>query len=147
MCSLKSRGGLTHGRGLSESVRHQWVFTMPICASIHDAMTLRTQKKLHTSKQHVDLGSARKYRDRTDLDKLLDWFDDHNPFICNSSDLCSLLTGLTAKEEDGVNCDITEEVGFKLQSNIDSVSYNGAKIKRSEQIKTLQDLQPGVRVG
>ena len=30
---------------------------------------------------------------------------------------------------------------------MDSVSYNGAKIKRSEQIKTLQDLQPGVRVG
>ena len=26
MCSLKSRGGLTHGRGLSESVRQQWVF-------------------------------------------------------------------------------------------------------------------------
>ena len=147
MSSLKSRGGLTHGRGLIESVRHQWVFTMPICASIHDAMTLRTQKKLRTSEQHVDLSSARKDRDHTDLDKLLDWFDDHNPFFCNSSDLCSLSTGLTAEEEDGVNCDITEEVGFKLQSNMDIMSYNGAKIKRSEQIKTLQDLQPGVRVG
>ena len=51
---------------------------------------------------------------------------------------------MTAKEEDGVNCDITEKVGFRLQSKIDS--YNGAKIKRSEQIKTLQDPQPGVRV-
>jgi len=30
---------------------------------------------------------------------------------------------------------------------MDSVSYNGTKIKQSEQIKTLQDLQPGVRVG
>jgi hypothetical protein len=147
MCSLKSRGGLTHGRGLRESVRHQWVFTLPICAAIHDAMTIRSQKKIRTSEQHVDLSSARKGRDLTDLDKLLDWFDDHNPFVCNSSDLSSMSTGLTAEEGDGVNCDITEEVGSKLQSKMDSVSYNGAKIKRSEQIKTLQDLQPGVRVG
>ena len=30
---------------------------------------------------------------------------------------------------------------------MDSVSYNGTKNKRYEQMKTLQDLQPGVRVG
>ena len=147
MCSLKSRGGLTHGRGLTESVRQQWVFTLPICAAIHDAMTLRSQKKLRTSEQHEDFSSARKDRDMSDLNRLLDWFETHNPFVSNSSELHSLSTGLTAVEGGGVNCDAAEEVVFNLQSNMDYVSYNEAKLKRSEQIKTLQDLQPGVKAG
>ena len=33
MRSLKSRGGLTRGRG-TESVRHQWVYTMHACATV-----------------------------------------------------------------------------------------------------------------
>ena len=28
MASMKSRGGLTHGRGLTDSVRNQWVHTI-----------------------------------------------------------------------------------------------------------------------
>ena len=67
MCSLKSRGGLTHGRGLTESVRHHWVFILPICVAIHDAMTTRSQTKIRTSEQHVDLSSAQKDRDLADL--------------------------------------------------------------------------------
>ena len=54
--------------------------------------------------------SARKDRDLADLDKLLDWFHDHNPCVCNSDDLHSLSTGLTSEKGDAINCDIAEEV-------------------------------------
>ena len=37
--SLKSRGGLTRGRGMTESVRQQWLYSTQACAEIHDAMT------------------------------------------------------------------------------------------------------------
>ena len=52
MRSLKSRGGLTRGRGMTEIVRQQWVYSMHTCAAIHDAMTSLTGKHHTTSHQH-----------------------------------------------------------------------------------------------
>ena len=37
MRSLKSRGGITRGRGISESVRITWIGTIHHCANVHDA--------------------------------------------------------------------------------------------------------------
>ena len=51
MRSIKSRGGLTRGRGFTESTRHQWVHT----AVIHEAMTSTTKSTLGNSEQHVEL--------------------------------------------------------------------------------------------
>ena len=48
MRSLESRGGLTRGRGMTESVRKLWVYSMHACAAIHDAMTSLTGKH-HTT--------------------------------------------------------------------------------------------------
>ena len=49
---LKSRGGLTRGRGMTESVRQQWVYSMHACAAIRDAMTSLTGKHHTPSHQH-----------------------------------------------------------------------------------------------
>jgi hypothetical protein len=46
MRSLKSRGGLTRGRGVTESVRVMWINSMHRCAGVHDAMTTVTGLKL-----------------------------------------------------------------------------------------------------
>ena len=37
--SLKSRGGLTRGRCMTESVQQQWWYSTQACAAIHYAMT------------------------------------------------------------------------------------------------------------
>jgi len=42
MKSLKSQGGLTHGRGMSESVRLTSVKTMHKCATMHSAIASLT---------------------------------------------------------------------------------------------------------
>ena len=39
MRSIKSRGGLTRGRGMSENVRHLWVLSLNTVTSVHQAMT------------------------------------------------------------------------------------------------------------
>ncbi len=57
MKSLKSRGGLTRGRCMTESVRHYWIYSMHKCASVRDAMCTLTQLQHITSEQHVELGS------------------------------------------------------------------------------------------
>ena len=59
MRSLKSRGGLTVGRGMSESVRHQWVLSLNSSAHIHDAMVQLTGSVYESSEQHQELGRSR----------------------------------------------------------------------------------------
>ena len=50
--SLKSRGGLTRGRGRTASVRQEWLFSTQACAAIHDAMTSLS------GKHHITIYSA-----------------------------------------------------------------------------------------
>ena len=70
MRSIKSRGGLTRGRGVTESVRMQWIYSMHKCAGIHDAMTTITNFKHTTSEQHIELGTSRSKRDFKDLNNI-----------------------------------------------------------------------------
>ena len=37
--SLKSGGGLTRGRGMTEKVQQQWLYSTHACAAIHDPIT------------------------------------------------------------------------------------------------------------
>ena len=52
MRSIKSRGGLTEGRGMTESVRHLWVLSLNYMASIHEAM-MQLSKAQIVSKHHA----------------------------------------------------------------------------------------------
>ena len=71
MRSIKSRGGLTRGRGFTESTHHQqWVHTAQQCAVIHEVMTSVTKSTFANSEQHVELGVSRKNRDVSDLSKI-----------------------------------------------------------------------------
>jgi len=42
MRSIKSRGGLTRGREMTEAIRLQWIYSMHECAGIHNGMTTLT---------------------------------------------------------------------------------------------------------
>ena len=115
MRSIKRRGGLTRGRGITETVRLQWIYTMHKCAGIHEAMTSMTEMKNKTSEQHIELGTSRSNRDYQDLNNIQEWFDQHEPFGLNEHILRSLSSGLTATNGDGINCDKTEAVGANIQ--------------------------------
>ena len=142
MRSLKSRGGLTRGRGVTESVRLIWLKTMHRCAEIHNSISSLT-KLLHvSSEQHVELGASRKRRDTFDLQKIISWFNDHNPFLVNEPCLKSLSTGLTANEE--INCDDAERVGENIQKLLDNLTIEEAKISKKDHIKTLDTPQTGI---
>ncbi|KAG1690265.1 hypothetical protein GQR58_007612 [Nymphon striatum] len=56
MRSSKSRGGLTSGRGMSETVRHRWILSQNYVDSIHQAMTQMSGVLLKTREQHTELG-------------------------------------------------------------------------------------------
>ena len=125
MRALKTSGGLTRGRGMTESTRNQWVSTSHEFAAIHDKMTQFTQTNNNTSEQHVDLSPARVCRDTSDCEKLYDWFSDHNPFTQSDKGLKSLSTGVIGV---GLSCLKAEEIGMSIHEKLDNVPLAEAKI-------------------
>ena len=146
MRSLKSSGGLTRGRGMTESVRHQWVYTMHACAAIHGAMSTLTGKQHQRSEQHVYMGRARCNHDCRDVRKIMEWYVVHDLFDGTVPQLRSLVRGLTAREGGGINCDETEKVGELIKRSMDGKSVSEATMNRSLAIRTLDDLRSGINI-
>ena len=142
MRGLEIRGGLTHGRGVSESARLLWVKTIHFCGSLHNAISNLTKVLHKTSEQHTELGQSRIKRDNDDLMKSSNWFKSHNPFTLEDSSLRSLSTGSTASEENDINCDDADGVGRSIQETLDNACIEDAKIHRKDQMKTLNSLNP-----
>jgi len=95
MRAIKSRGGMTRGIGMTESVRIQWVHTIHICAAIYEAMSHITKTANSTSEHHVDLSGTRRHRDNKDLQILLNWLHTYNPFYRDNRFLTNIFTGVT----------------------------------------------------
>ena len=71
MRTVKSRGGLTRGRGMTQSVRLLWVLPGYKRAEVREAMTELSGSKHTTSEQHVELGTSQKSRNFINLVKII----------------------------------------------------------------------------
>ncbi|KAG0726174.1 hypothetical protein GWK47_037121 [Chionoecetes opilio] len=60
MRSMKTSGGLTHGRGMDEIQRLVWTLSLPACAEIKFTMQELAGIRYGTSDQHQEATSARK---------------------------------------------------------------------------------------
>ena len=99
------------------------------------------------SRQHIELGRSRCKRDFQDILKIQEWFDQHEPFDdVKEVKLRSLSSGLTTTEGDGINPDKAEEVGLKIQMQLDGLNVAEASIKRRGHIKPLADPKPGMQI-
>ena len=142
MRSIKSRGGLIGGRGMTESVRHSWVLSLSHVAMIHDSMVQLTGATTKLSEQHQEMGRSRTKQDYHDCLKFLDWLALRNLFLVLDNNLHSLSTGLVSIEgEDDVNCEKAEDAARNIQATLDNVLVNSASIKRKDQVKPLESLQ------
>ena len=101
--SIKNRGGLATGRGMTEEVRLIWIHSSHQSAAVHNQMTMITRMKHKTSEQHMELGRSRNIKDFKDLLKISNWFEQFNPFSKQQTKLYSLSTGYTAEECDETN--------------------------------------------
>ena len=142
--SLKNRGGLTRGRGMSPAVRMVWIRSMHLCGQIHDAMTMMTDHQHTTGEPHQELGSTRIKRDFEDMQKVMEWLNSRNPFDPANTSLRSLTSGITG--DDSVNCDDTEQVGQTIHETLDDKMFVNASIKRKSQVKTLASMKNFVSI-
>jgi hypothetical protein len=147
MRSIKSRGGLTRGRGFTETVRLMWILTMHKCGEVFESISSFTGLAHITSEQHVEMGESRIKRDNADLNNIISWLSLHDPFMQSDNNLRSLSTGLTSSESDNVNCDVAEQIGATIQQKLDGSAFWSVKLKRSDKVNTLIDLTKNIKIG
>ncbi|KAK3092092.1 hypothetical protein FSP39_025112 [Pinctada imbricata] len=115
MRSMKTSGGLTRGRGMTELQRVQWLLSSPACAEINYAMQTLTGVNYHTSDQHKESGKARQSRDDRDAFIVLKHVMERNPFDGNE-ELRSIETGIVADQK--VNVDRSKEIGLEIVNSL-----------------------------
>ena len=80
MRSMKTSGGITRGRGMTEQ---QWLtslLSMPACSETNRAMQELTGVKYITGEQNKEMGKTRQHRDKQDTHTLQLALVDRNPF-------------------------------------------------------------------
>lgn len=93
MRSLKTTGGLTRGRGMSEYQRALWLLSSPICAEITRSLQILSEVNYSTSEQHKETSKSRQERDHKDLLVLVNRIAEQNPFDRNVDQLRSMKQG------------------------------------------------------
>lgn len=134
MRSVKTTGGLTRGKGISEIQRLVWLMSMPICADVNNSMQSLTGVNYVTSEQHKDTTKARKERDHKDTNTIIAYLAERNPFSIESS-LRNIATGVVA--ENSVNCDKSREVGEKIVEALKGKDANEHTFRKKDQVVTL----------
>ena len=109
-------------------------------------MTTLTGLNHDTSEQHVDLETSRSNRDFHDLNNIQQWFDQHEPFDLTEKRLRYLSSGLIAADDDCIKCDKAEEIGARIQEQLDNLSIPNASIRRKDQIQALNHLHPAIQI-
>ena len=92
------------------------------------------------------MNQSRLKRDNEDLQKIISFFDERDPFDSCEPQLKCLVSGVTATDTDYINCDDAENIGRVIQTQLDAICFEAAKLKRSAQLHTLEELRPGVKM-
>ena len=141
MRSLKSRGGLTRGRGLEENIHLLCVSSINYTAAVHEAMTSLSGIKVGISEQHLGMGFKRPLSDFEDSRKFFEWFEIRNTFTYEDTNLHSLSTGaVSIIGKDMVNCENAEAVGLSIQQSLDNFNFTDETIKRKDQLRSLEKI-------
>ena len=111
MCSLKTSGDLTRGRGMIERQRAIWLLSMLVTTEVNRAMQDFTGTKYQTSDQHKDTAQAWITRDHSYGLKILQYLQEKDPFTAEEN-LINLATSEVADES--VNVHQAFETGEKL---------------------------------
>ena len=134
MRSMKTSGGLTRGRGMTEQQRVSWSLAMPACAEVNRAMQELTSVSFDSGEQNKDMAKSRQARDWKDAQTQLAYLQERNPFTCDHS-LRSISTGVHAHST--VNVDAAKAVGNTILASMEGKTAADFSFKRSDQVITL----------
>ncbi|XP_070180366.1 uncharacterized protein [Littorina saxatilis] len=134
MRSLKTTGGLTRGRGMTEAQRTTWLLAMPACADVNRAMQDFTGTTYETSEQHRDMRAASQEKDQADITQMVCFLDTRDPFE-NTTDLKNIVTGVVAGPS--TNTHQAVSVGTRIMDKMAGQTIKDFGFKRSDQAVTM----------
>ena len=143
MRSMKSCGGLTHGRGMTDSMLTKWILGMPTNLRVTEKIEEYCDIAYNTSEQHVDGRKSRISRDNQDLQHFVQWLSSHPPFPVFNG-IMSISTGLTGGEE--TNPHNAYDVGVSSMSSYVGNNFASVKFERKKRIKPLGAVMSGVKI-
>ena len=151
MKMMKVQGGLTRGRGITDSTLVYFICALPPCIPIMEALENLSGTSSASSEQHVahkdhkELQPARQKRDTADLVKFINWLKTHNPFDPKyQHQLISVFTGISADET--INCDRAYEVGSELQKEMVGKNFAELTLKRSAKVLPISAMTSTIKV-
>ena len=141
MRSLKSVGGLTRGRGLTEIQRSIWTLSRPSTSELNAAMQKLCGTQFETSEQHKESTPSMQKRDEKDTVTVTDFLKERNP-IKGGEQLRSISSGVISK--DG-NPDKAKEIGEAIVSKLPGLKVNEVTFRRKDTVHQLND-KVGMRI-
>ena len=142
MRTLKTTGGLTRGRGMTEQKRLTWVMAMPACAEFNKIMQDVTGINYNTGEQNKDMSVTRQDRDWKDTNTVLRYLSDRNPFTSDIG-LHNISTGVHAPSS--VDVDQAKTVGKAIIDDMKGQCVNEYTFRRKNQAVTM-DMKSSIKI-
>ncbi|GBN70741.1 hypothetical protein AVEN_164348-1 [Araneus ventricosus] len=134
MKNMKTFGGLTHSRGVSDGVLDRWTQKMTVLKDICDGIEKFCGVDLTSSDEHLKISDSRVQRDNDDCRKMVEWLKHYNPSPENSN-LISLSTGSVGDSR--INCPIAKEEGILGIKRIEGSDFYIVKFRRNDRVQPL----------
>ena len=145
MRAIKTSGGLTGGRGISDSTLTRWIKALPLTVALCNSLEDFAGVVHETSEQHKELRPSRQTKDNEDVNCFIQWFTSHSPFGDRPvSMLVSLSTGVIADES--VNCDNAFSVGIASQESMAGKMFSEVKLQRKTRIRPIASMNNSIKV-
>ena len=136
MRSVKTNGGLTRGRGMTDAQRSIWLMSIPACSQMSIVLQDLCGVTYSTSDQHQEMTKSRQERDRKDISTLLQFLQTHDPFKSdNEGLLTNIATGVTA--DTSVNVDKAKDVGLKILLDLHDQKVHDYSFRKKNQVVTM----------
>lgn len=140
---MKSKGGLTSGRGMTDSTITRWTLGMPTMNRVSQALEDFIGVSSATTEQHIDARPTRQDRDNKDVHKLVQWFQNHDPFPILDS-IVSLGTGVIGGDD--INCYKAYDIGVERVEYIIGKRFSDISFSRKKRVLPLSAVSSSVKI-
>lgn len=143
MRSFSSQGGMTRGRGVTNSTLSKWVVGMSATHDICTSLEEFSGVLFSTSEQHADFGEARQKKDAADIAKLTDWFEKFPPFP-ETSDIMSIATGIVG--DTTITCYNAVAIGKQAMAKMVNLEFSNIKLARKDRALPLSTVSSSIKI-
>ena len=131
MRSIKTRGGLTRGRGMTEQQRAVWLQSTPACSQVNHATQQVSGVCYDGSEQHKEVSNSRTNKDYEDAVMVMQSILPRSPF-CPMKELINIHTGEVADRN--VNTGEGYKIGLKIIESVTGVDIDKFIFKKKDRM-------------